>query len=324
MANDLAGISSDIAVSSYYSWLKGLALQIFNDVPFLAWLLKNGNIRLVNGGQGIKQPVMYRKNTTIKSMAMLDYFDVTTSKVLENYVYPWKKVGGSIIIADEEERANAQNIIGLLDARTKQAKQSLNDIVSAMMYSDGSGNDGKDLLGLAAIVADDPTTGTIGGVSRSANSWARNIVKTGAKDTAAYDELLKKMRGMYRDTTSGTEHTNFIVCDSDTVDGYEDLIDGKVRYAEKDKVNVGNTSVMFKGATVIFDNDCPSTATLGRMYFLNSNTLFLTVDTKNNFVGTPFAKADRQDAKVSYLKMMGNLVTNNPRLNGVIKGIEKT
>jgi hypothetical protein len=67
-------------------------------------------------------------------------------------------------------RARKQ-ILNLLESRIKVAMKTLKNNVTIGMYSDGTGSAGKQIGGLQLLVADTPTSGTVGGISRANTFW---------------------------------------------------------------------------------------------------------------------------------------------------------
>ena len=88
-------------------------------------------------------------------------------------------------------------------------------IISALdtdTVKDGTGNDSKQLLGLAAWVSGDPTTGIVAGINRAnVTAWASQIVNNG--DTVT--DLLVDLRELFSLCRSGGSKPNIILCNED-------------------------------------------------------------------------------------------------------------
>lgn len=301
--------------------------NIFNAVPLLYWLKKKNRKVTLNGGAKIVVPVLYGKNETVKSYAGYETLDVSPQEGITAAEFNWKQVAGSITISREEERKNSgkSRIVNLLNSKLTQCELSLQDALSVMLFGDGTGNSNKDILGLAAIAAADPTTGVLGGIDRETETWWRNQYTDGAKSgTTAFDTLLAKMRTMYNSCSKGSDHPDFVVCDQSSFEGYEGLLAANQRYSDKTTGDAGFENLKFKGSVVMFDPACPSDSTHGRMYFLNSKYLSWTVDSETDFRTTPFVRPENQDAKTAQILFMGNLVVSNCARLGVIKDIDLT
>ena len=66
------------------------------------------------------------------------------------------------------QNAGKEQIIDLLEGRVKVAEADMENRISTDLYGDGTGNSGKNLTGLSAMIPDAPTSGTYGGIDRSA------------------------------------------------------------------------------------------------------------------------------------------------------------
>ncbi len=299
--------------------------NIFNSMPLLYWLKNKKRKVSLNGGDKIIVPLLYGKNETVKSYSGYEVLDTTPQEGITAAEFSWKQLAGSVTISREEERKNSgeQRVVNLLTSKTMQCQMSIQDALSAMLYGDGTGNNNKDILGLAAIVADDPTTGILGGIDRSdsANAWWRNVSIAGTKTSAAYDNLLSTMRSTYNTSSKGSEHPDLIISDQDTFEGYESLIVDQKRFANEDVADAGFENMKYKGATMMWDPTCPGSSTDGRMYMLNSKYLQWTVDSETDFLTTPFLRPENQDAKTAQVLLMANLVVSNSARHGVIHSI---
>ena len=307
------------------SYRKTLEDNIFNAMPLLHWIKKSENGKeVLDGGNNIVVPVLYGKNETVKSYSGYEVLDVTPQEGISAAQFNWKQIAGSITISREEERKNSgeSRVVSLLKSKILQCEMSLKDSLSTMLFGDGTGNSGKDLLGLAAIVADAPTTGILGGIDRATNEWWQNYSVVGTKSLAAFDTLQNKMRTMYNNCSHGSDHPDLAVADQTSFEGFEGTLAANERFTDTNTANAGFENLKFKGVVVTFDDACPSTATLGKMYFLNSKYLTWTVDKESDFINTPFVRPENQDAKTSQVLFMGNLVVSNCKRSGVIYDID--
>ena len=305
------------------NYRKTIEDNIFNATPLLYWLKQKNRKTVLNGGAKIIIPLMYEKNSTVKSYSGYDPLDVTPQEGISAAEYEWKQIAGSITVSRSEERKNSgeSQVINLLDSKIRQAELSLEDTLSTMLFSDGTGNGGKDLMGLAALLKDTPTTGSVGGISRATNTWWRNQYTTGTKTTTAYDNLLAAMRTVYNRSSKGSDHPDLILSDRDTFEGYESLLVTNERFQDQKTGDAGFENLKFKGATVLWDPACPGSTSDGRMYFLNSKYLSWVVDEQTDFTITPFVRPKDQDAKTAQILFMGNFVASNLQRQGVITAI---
>lgn len=286
--------------------------QIHNSNALFYQLKEMGNITEEDGGERIVQPIMYGQNTTASSYAGYDLLDTTPQEGIDAAEYNWKQYSVSVTISGEEERKNAgrkEQIIKILDARTKQARMSLTEQMTQGLFSDGTGNGGKNLTGLEAMVA---ATGTYGGINSGTYAWWRAYV-----DSTSEVLSLADMRTAYNTNSLGGKDTpTLIVTTQALFEKYESnftMVSGDIANiagsfmtqsaGEKKIADGGFQKLGFKGVPIVWDEYCPS----GSMYFLNGNHMKLVVHKDANFDITDFVKPENQDARVAQILFMGNL-----------------
>jgi hypothetical protein len=299
--------------------------NVFDDLPFFYWADKRGDglKETQDGGESIIVPLLYAANSTAKSYSGYDLLDTTPQGGIGSATYPWKQYAVSITIDRLSERKNSgkHQIINLLNAKIKQAEMSLRDIFSQHLFSDGTGNEAKNVLGLAAIVDPTPATGTVGGIDASAYTWWRNYQVAGTQSAAAFDRLKTRMGTAYNTVSKGKDHPDFMVTDQTVFEGWEGLLTTTINYqiglTDTKLADFGFENYKFKGARLVFDNDCTASA----MYVLNSKYLKLYVDDQTDFITSPFVRPANQDAKTAQILWMGQLCCSNRSRHGVITAI---
>lgn len=323
--------------TSINNYKRTLADNIFDAFPFFEVMNKEGGqlnegpdnmgerggLIMEPSAADIIEPLIYGKNTTVKSYSGYDVIDVTPPTGIANAKYPMKQVAGSLTIDRFTERQNAgpQQIINLFNAKMDQLEMSFQDAISVMFHADGSGNGSKDLLGLAALVPE-TTTNTVGGISGNTYTWWRNYTDDGAKTTTAFDNLIDDMRTMYYNLVLRKQSPNFGVTTAAVYAGYEAKLLATINY------NTGQSNLLrnndygfenykFHTVTLSFDND----AVAGEMRFINTKYMKFHVDSSTYFENQPFQRPYNQDARTSIVLLYGELTTSNRRMHGVLHSI---
>lgn len=281
---------------------KNLVDQIHNSHAIFHTLKEDGAIMEEDGGERIVQPLMYATNSTSGSYSGYDELDVTPQKGIDAAEFNWKQYSASITISGEEQRKNKarkERIIKLLDARTKQARMSLTEDLVDGIYSDGTGNDSKDLTGLEAMVL---ASGTYGGVNSATYTWWQAYV-----DSTSETLSLADMRTAFNTPSlGGKDAPNLIVTTQTLFEKYEGLLTSTLQMNTERTKKLGDAgfqTLQYKGVPIVWDEQCPS----GTMYFLNTNHMKLVVHEDANFATTDFVKPENQDALVAQILFMGNL-----------------
>ncbi len=322
----------EIFSTSLKNYRNTLADQIFDALPLFDVMNKSskasngerGGLVFEDNSNDIVVPLIYGRNTTVKSYSGYDVFDNTPPTGIGNAVYPMKQVYGILSIDRFSERRNAgtAQIIKLFEARMTQLENSFKEKISEMLFGDGSGNDGKDIDGLQKLVADNPSTGVVGQIDRAEASWWRNYSDNGAHTSTSYDNLIDDMRTMYLNLCIKKTTPNFGVCPLEIYSAFEKKLLSEIKY------NIGSSNLLrdanygfenykFHNVVLTFDNDCPA----GHLYFLNTTFLTFNVDKETYFVNMPFKREHFQDVSSAQILLYGNLTCSNCRAQGVLHSI---
>ena len=190
--------------------------------------------------------------------------------------------------------------------------------MAAAVYGDGTGSSGKEIGGLALLVADDPTSGTVGGIDRSAtgNEFWRNQVESG---DITKDNIKQLMSNVYFKCSRGSDKPDLIVCDDTLYSIYESTLMDLQRFSDPKIAEAGFISSRFKGADVVYDGGQGGNCPENHMYFLNTDYIYLRThkDRDMTVIGGD-RRAVNQDALYRIVGWAGNLTMSNAALQGVL------
>jgi hypothetical protein len=284
--------------------------NVFSGNPLTYWLKENGRIRMDAGGAKIVAPLMYAKNTTSASYSGWDPLDTTPQDALSAAEYEWRQHAVTVSINGFEEFKNSGEpaLINLLDARVQQAEMTAIEDFETMFLGDGSGNSGKDMLGLAALVGDaDSDVTAVGGIdcaSEGNEFWQSNVTR----DTG--DLTIGKLNAAYLSVSkAGKDTPDLILSGADLYAAHEALVLPSLRLTDTKLAQAGFDNIAFKRARHVF-TDSPAIAATD-LYLVNSKYLQLVGGKGRWFVNTPFVKPYNQDARYSHILSVGNLVVTN-------------
>jgi len=304
------------------NYRKTLTDNIHESNAIFYLLKKEGAIKMENGGERIVEPLMMGKNDTAGSYSGYDRLNVTPQGGIDSAEYNWKQYSASITISGDELRKNKGSktrIINLLGARTDQAEMSLTSELVAGLFSDGTGNSGKDLTGLEAMVL---ASGTYGGINSAVETyWQANI--DGDDTTLA----LADMRAVFNSCSLGGKNSpNMIVTTQSLFQDYEAFFTqvaisgGGSNFttpsgSQKTVADGGFQTLSFKGAAITWDEQAPAET----MYMLNTKYMKLVVHEDANFETTDFIKPVDQDALVAQVLWQGNLTCSRRKSFGALR-----
>lgn len=284
--------------------------NVFSARPLAYFLKQAGQVRVIGGGNKIVLPLMYGQNSTAGSYAAYDTIDITPQTGITAAEYNWKQYAATIAISGIEEAQNSSEeaIIDLLEAKTFQAEETITEQMDQMfILSDGTGNSGKDWLGLEILVRD--AQATVGGIDASTESWWESYVDGGAASLSLAD-----MRTAYNSVSVGNDQPNVILTEQTLYEAYEDLLQDQLRFADSTTADAGFQNLLFKGAPVVYD----SNVTTGDMFFLNTKYIRLVGHSDVWFKPTPFVRPDNQDARYAQILCYGELTVSNRKRQGVL------
>ena len=189
--------------------------------------------------------------------------------------YTWSRVAGTVIISDQEEdenRGEAQ-IFKLMRAKINVLEESIKEKFSGYLYGSGSGLDPN---GLAVLIPDDPTTGTLGGISRASETqwrtssydFAGNLDSTNIEE--AFDDVIL-------DLTLKKDKPNLILVGRNIWRTYRAAVRDKITIPLTDTSNgkrmmdLGFTGLSHQNIPMLYDEDCG----VNKAYFINDKYIKL-------------------------------------------------
>ena len=217
-------------------------------------------------------------------------------------------------------------IIDLLEGRIQVAEAQLQNQISAGLYSDGTGNGGKDITGLAAAISTSPGSGTYGGINRLTWSFWRNIAFDATTDggaAATSANIQSYMNRVAVQLVRGTDRPDLIVADNNYYRLYLESLQAIQRVQGEDMAAAGFTSLKYLGAglncDVVLDGGIGGSISTNRMYFINTKYMFFRPHRDRNFVPIGGDRQSvNQDAIVKLIGWAGNLTTSGAQFQGVL------
>jgi len=301
-----------------------VADNVTNNNAFLRLCSKKGNVQLEDGGQTLVQELEFAENSTFKYYDGFETLNVSQSDVLSAAEFDWKQAAVAVTVSGKEMRQNMgeNRVINFVAAKVKNAENTMANNLSTGIFSDGTGSSGKQIGGLQLIVADAPSTGTVGGINRANYSFWRNYAYDATTDggaAATSANIQDYMNNVWINTVRGADRTDAIVADSAYFNLYWQSLQAIQRITSEEKAGAGFRSLEFNGpggsAPVLLDQAAPT----NHMYFLNTDYLFWKVHSDANYALQNDIRSVNQDAIVKHILFMGNMTASNCDLQGVLK-----
>lgn len=312
---------SDLAASTIEHRSKDIADNVTQHNAALLMIKKTGGVSPFSGGTFINENLSFAENGNGGSYSGYDTLATGAQDVISAAQFGFAQYAVPVSFSGREKLINAskEQIFDLVEARVKVAEATMENLLNRHIYLDGTGNNGKNLTGLAAAVPLANTTGVYGAIDRASNSFWRNKKYQASVDgsgVATPSTILAQWNAFMTSLTRGTDKPNLIVASPSVFAIYEASLQAMQRVTDSDIGNAGFTTLQFQGIPVVFDT-AASGIGANVAYFLNTKYLKWRPHKDRNMVALEDKSAVNQDATVKTLAWAGNLTCSNASLQGI-------
>lgn len=322
---------SDIIATTIQSRSGKLADNVTLNNAVLDRLRKRGNVRPFSGGNVILEEIMYNDSNTNNTNSYSGYetLNIAPNSPISAAQFSIAQYASAVTISGLEmlQNSSKEAIIDLLEGRVQVAEGQLLNRIQTDIYGNGTGNGGKNLTGLAAAVADSPSTGVYGGINRATWDFWRNQSFSGVTDGGAAvsaANIQSYMTQLAIKLVRGNDKADLIVADNNYYSLYVNSLQAIQRVTSAEEGAAGFASLKFYGggtsADVVLGGGIGNQATANHMWFLNTNYLYFRPHTDRNFAPIGGERQSvNQDAVVKLIGWAGNLTSSGPQFCGVLK-----
>lgn len=315
---------SEIVTTTLRNRSGKLADSVSKNNAILNRLNKRGNIKPFDGGRTIVQELEFAENSTFRRYSGYEQLNIAPSDVFTAAEFDIKQAAVAVSISGLEQLQNSgsERVIDLLESRIKNAERTMQNNISADMYSDGTADGGKQIGGLQSLIADTPTN-TVGGINRSTWAFWKNVSFDATTDggaAATPSNIQSYMNRVWLQVVRGTDRTDLIIADNNYYRLYWESLQAIQRITSTDMAEAGFSSLKYMDADVVFDGGYGGNAPTNHMYFINSNYLFWRPHRDRNMVPLdPDRFSVNQDAMVKLIGVAGNMTLSNAFTQAVLK-----
>ena len=318
--------TSEIITTTIQKRNRKITKNILDNNALLFRLKQRGKVKPFSGGNVILEELDFAENSTYTRYSGYETLNHAASEVLSSAQYDIKQCAIAVSISGLEELQNSgqERMIDLYEARVQNAEDTLSNNFSDDVYSDGTADSSKQIGGLQHIVADAPSSGTVGSINRASYSFWQNYAYDATTDggaAATSSNIVKYMNQIWVNTCRGRDKVDLIVADNNYWKLYLEHAQNIQRIGNKDMVDAGYDVLKYMSADVVLDGGLGGGCPTNHMYFLNTRYLYLRPHSKRNFVPLDPKKRTsvNQDAAVSYIAWAGNVTCSFARGQGVLK-----
>ena len=260
-------------------------------------------------GRSIVVPLMYGDNSTSGTYDPYEDLAITAQDGMTAAEYTPKWHSVSVAISGPEKAMNSgpEQQIDLLAAKIKQAQLTAAEDFEDMFQSDGTGNSGKNFLGIQALIGDaSSSVTTVGGIDASDSTnayWTSQILRSAGTLT------LKKLSHQYNLGVRGSKRPKWAQTTLDLYEAYEALLQPAQRFTNPKTAEAGFENLIHKGCTVVWGDSVES----GTWTNINPDHITLKKWNGTWLKATPMERPVNRDAFYSQYLSYGQLVTDNRR-----------
>lgn len=298
-----------------------LADAVSNNNALLKRLQEKGHNRALSGGSKIVEELEYGQGD-MSWYSGYDTIEYTPKQLFSAAEYSLKLCAVPVAVSGEDMLKNSSKfqMMDLFEKRIENAVKTMSNKMAEAVYGDGTAANGKAIGGLKLLVADAPSTGTVGGINRATagNEFWRNKSTT-ASEALTIETIRPAMDKMYMSLNRGTDKPDMIITGNDLYSLFEQSLTAQQRFTDSKLAESGFEALRFKGADVVCDGGQGGCCPEDRMYFLNSNYLYLRSHQDRNMkvIGGE-RMAVNQDAIYKIIGWAGNMTMSNAALQGVL------
>lgn len=316
----------NVATNTWYDVRNDMFGDIWDITPFLDMLNTKGAVKSrMPNGRYFEIPITYEMaDQNAKFFGRGDTFAEGEKELWTRLQYERKNLGDSIVRYWDDEMKNKgrAQIRSYVKDLLENHKETLQSTLATALWSNPTSNP-LSVNTLPELISTTPTTGTVGGLDRSAQDYTTNQ-HTAMTGTLA-DVMIPTMRTMWNDCSlkrgKGRLTPDCIITTQALHEEYEEQMDGLGRFSIDSKgdraADLGFGNLSFKGAPVYWDPECPA----GNMYFLNSSTMEFAYDPDAWMEMTKWKEKHNGLDRYAQIVTVCNLLFTNFNKNGVISAM---
>ncbi len=270
------------------------------------YLLRKGvkkPLRKPRGGREIKIPLTYDRMLG-GSFYGADQLDTTHQTIINSAIFDWRNYYINVTITWDEELENAgpEEEVDMVITKLENGQRSMEEDMAQGLYSDGTGNQSKDLDGLLALF--NATTATAyGGIAQDDMSvWSANLSAVSTPITSA---VMRTARTAVKIGDGAKDKPDMIVLTDALMDAWLNQLQATQRMESPQAAKAGFQGVnMLDNAEIWSDGQAPD----GAGFFMNSEHWGFVIHAAGNFVRTPWKVPTNQVTKSMQYLWKGNMV----------------
>jgi len=336
--------------TSSSEYMKGVTDNIGKANMLIHSLNQDGFKRIQVGGERIEVPLRITKSTSGGWFENYDLLNTTPAEPLTKAWFDWKQLHYSVVVSGLELRKNAGpgKLADLMTVLFDDAEDSLTEDLNDATFGAPTSSTPKVANGLQLLVPEDPTDATagrgadgkIGAIAQGDESWWRSQIQGNGgtsvtwladTDLPATATAWVYLELLYENCSKGggprkKRAPNIGMANQCFFSNYLSGLSPQRRFQDSKMANAGFKNIMFNDLPISWDETCASassSSSVACLYMLNTSFMHLVVESKRDFMKTPFVTPANQDAKICQIHWMGNLAVSSRRKHGLFVDADK-
>lgn len=316
--------------NEHYQEVLSLALEdrstdyadLVSNSNVILYLLKKKGMWKTFSGPKIRKRLLYAESGTYKRYSHLQFLNPKRKELFNDAEFEPKLAAVSVVLSGEDILKNSgeNQLLDIMEEKITAAEQELQDRFVEDVHSAGTAEN--QIGGLQLAIPTDPTTGTYGGIDRSANAIWRTSSYDADTDFASTQVTKDTVQGMFRtiviQRSRNMQGPDCIASSQEHFQAYSDAVESIQRITDENELGkLGFSNIKFYGAgksiPVTLEGGIGTAMPANTSYFLDTDGLGFEHHPDRNFsqFGGKLVPVN-QDGIVQHIGFMGNLCMNNP------------
>lgn len=317
-----------MALTSTEKLQEAFSLALEERSPGLADLVSNSNVILFQmkrkgqwksySGPAIRERLRYAESGTYTRYSGYQFLNPAPAELVNDAEFTSKQAAVSVTLSGQDilDNSGRNQLRDIMEEHIEAGENELTDRFVEDLHGDGTA--ANQIGGLQLAIPTDPTTGTYGGIDRSANAiWRTSVYDADTDFTGITQVTSTTVKTIFDNITAdisrGTKGPDYIACSKEHYIAYAAATEAIQRINDENELGkLGFTNLKYYGSgksmDVVLEGGIGTAMPANTSYFIDSNSLRFRFHPDRNFVSfggrqTPI----NQDAIVQHIGFYGNL-----------------
>lgn len=300
--------------------------DLVSNANAVLFLLKDKGMWQSFQGPTIRERLLYAESGTYTRYSGYEFLNPAPKELINDAEYTPKLGAVSVTLSNEDILRNAgrAQLLSVLRTHIAAAEQELLDRFTEDLHGDGTLSGGRQIGGLQLLIPTDPTSGTVGGIDRSANAIWRTSEYDADTDFTAIGTQVNSttvrpmLDSMMIDLSRGREGVDCIAMSKEHYTAYMSATVAIQRINDENRLGkLGFSNLRYYGAgrsvDVVLEGGIGTAMPSDVSYLLNMKGLKFRYHPDRNFVKFGGKQMPvNQDAIVQHIGFFGEFTVCNP------------